>query len=149
MAVKSVFQRTSTRKSNQIKCNFQLMNDKDLELIISKTNKRLYQDKIKLSNHLKNKELPITYDELLSTLKNINKKSIIELNKDLETSNIKILLKGNKKVIIEHEKKFYMNVFIVYSLTTNSIVTAWVGYDKRNYANNFVKIDIRKLLKNV
>ena len=149
MAVKSVFTRTSTRKSNQIKCNFQLMSNKDLELIVTKINEHLPKGKIKLSNHLKNKELPVPYEELSSTLRNVNKKSIIELNKDLETGNIKVLLKGNKKVITEHGKKFYMNTFIVYSLTTDSVVTTWIGYDKRNYADNFVKIDIRKLLKDL
>ena len=148
MAVKSVFTRTSTRKSNQIKCNFSLMSNAELELIRKKVAQSL-QAKIKISKHLSVKGLPVEYNEIVNILYNFKTTDIIELNKDLETGNVKVLIKGNKKVITEHGKKFYLNTFIVYSLTTNSIVTTWIGYDKRNYADNFVKIDIRKLLKDL
>ena len=148
MAVKSVFTRTSTRKTNQIKCNFALMSKIELELIKNKVAKSL-QAEIKISKHLNTKGLPVEYDEIINTLHNFKIKDIIELNKDLETGNIKVLIKGNKKVITEHGKKFYLHTFIVYSLTTQSIVTIWIGRDKRNYADNFVRIDIKSLLKNL
>ena len=148
MAVKSVFQRTSSTRKNQIKCNFQLLKDNELKLIEQKTKDNL-PTAIQLSRHLAEKKLPVPKEEVINTLHNFRTKDIIEINQDLDTGNIKVLIKGNKKIIIEDGKKFYLHTFIVWSLTTKSIVTCWIGRDKRSYADNFIKIDIRKLLKKI
>ncbi len=146
MAVKSVFERTSSTRKNQIKCNFQLLKEDELKLIEQKTKDSL-PTKAKLSKHLANKELPVSTDEIVNILHNFKTKDIIEINQDLDTKNIKVLIKGNKKVITEKGKKFYLYTFVVWSLTTRSIVTTWIGKDKRNYADNFIKIDVKKMLK--
>ena len=146
MAVKSVFQRTSSTRKNQIKCNFQLLKEDELKLIEQKTKGSL-PAATKLSKHLAEKKLPVATEEIINILHNFRMKDIIEINQDLDTKNIKVLIKGNKKIIIEDGKKFYLHTFIVWSLTTNSVVTCWVGKDKRSYADNFIRIDVRKMLK--
>ena len=146
MAVKSVFQRTSNTRKNQIKCNFQLLKDNELKLIEQKTKGSL-PTVMQLSKHLAEKKLPVSTEEIINILHNFRIKDIIEINQDLDTGNIKVLIKGNKKIIIEDGKKFYLYTFIVWSLTTRSIVTCWIGKDKRSYADNFIKIDVRKMLR--
>ena len=146
MAVKSVFERTSSTRKNQIKCNFQLLKEDELKLIEQKTKGSL-PTAIQLSRHLTEKKLPVPKEEVINILHNFRMKDIIEINQDIDTKNIKVLIKGNKKVIIEDGKKFYLHTFIVWSLTTKSIVTCWIGKDKRNYADNFIRIDVKKLLK--
>ena len=146
MAVKSVFQRTSSTRKNQIKCNFQLLKEDELKLIEQKTKDSL-PTAIQLSRHLTEKKIPVPKEEVINILHNFRMKDIIEINQDIDTKNIKVLIKGNKKVIIEDGKKFYLHTFIVWSLTTKSIVTCWIGKDKRNYADNFIRIDVKKLLK--
>ena len=148
MAVKSVFQRTSSTRKNQIKCNFQLLKEDELKLIEQKTKDSL-PAAVQLSRHLMEKKLPVPKEEVINILHNFRMKDIIEINQDLDTGNIKVLIKGNKKIITEKGKKFYLHTFVVWSLTTNSVVTCWVGKDKINYADNFIKIDIRKLLKKI
>ena len=146
MAVKSVFERTSSTRKNQIKCNFQLLKEDELKLIEQKTKGSL-PTAIQLSRHLTEKKLPVPKEEVINILHNFRMKDIIEINQDIDTKNIKVLIKGNKKVIIEDGKKFYLHTFIVWSLTTKSIVTCWIGKDKRNYADNFIRIDVKKMLK--
>ena len=148
MAVKSVFERTSSTRKNQIKCNFQLLKEDELKLIEQKTKDSL-PTQAKLSRHLANKKLPVSTEEIINTLHNFKIKDIIEINQDLDTGNIKVLIKGNKKVITEKGKKFYLYTFIVWSLTTSSVVTTWIGKDKRGYADNFIKIDVKKMLKKI
>ena len=146
MAVKSVFERTSSTRKNQIKCNFQLLKEDELKLIEHKTKGSL-PAATKLSKHLAEKKLPVSTEEIINTLHNFRMKDIIEINQDLDSGNIKVLIKGDKKVITEKGKKFYLYTFVVWSLTTRSIVTCWIGKDKRSYADNFIKIDVRKMLK--
>ena len=146
MAVKSVFERTSSTRKKQIKCNFQLLKEDELKLIEQKTKGSL-PTAIQLSRHLTEKKLPVPKEEVINILHNFRMKDIIEINQDLDTKNIKVLIKGNKKVITEKGKKFYLYTFIVWSLTTKSIVTCWIGKDKRNYADNFIRIDVKKMLK--
>lgn len=146
MAVKSVFQRTSSTRKNQIKCNFQLLKEDELKLIEQKTKDSL-PEVVQLSRHLAEKKIPVPKEEVINILHNFETKNIIEINQDLDTGNIKVLIKGNKKVITEKGKKFYLYTFVVWSLTTSSVVTCWIGKDKRSYADNFIKIDVRKLLK--
>ena len=148
MAVKSVFERTSNTRKNQIKCNFQLMKDDELKLIEQKTKEGL-PEKQQLSYHLKNKKLPVSTEEIVNILHNFKMKDIIEINQDLDTKNIKVLIKGNKKIITEKGEKFYLYTFVVWSLTTNSVVTSWIGKDKRNYADNFIRIDVKRMLKKI
>ena len=146
MAVKSVFERTSSTRKNQIKCNFQLLKEDELKLIEQKTKGSL-PTAIQLSRHLTEKKLPVPKEEVINILHNFETRNIIEINQDLDTGNIKVLIKGNKKVITEKGKKFYLYTFVVWSLTTKSIVTCWIGKDKRNYADNFIRIDVKKMLK--
>ena len=148
MAVKSVFERTSDTRKNQIKCNFQLLKEDELKLIEQKTKGSL-PTAIQLSRHLTEKKLPVPKEEVINILHNFRMKDIIEINQDLDTKNIKVLIKGNKKIITEKGKKFYLYTFVVWSLTTNSVVTCWMGKDKRSYADNFIRIDVRKLLKKI